>query len=74
MKNKVIIIGMLLLFVGCENTSTNYVENKNKKIGGYEITIIEGCEYIVINYDRSRSITHKGNCKNHKPLAKQSRI
>jgi len=48
MKNKVIIIGMLLLFVGCKDTSTNYIENNNKKIGAYEITIIEGCEYIVV--------------------------
>jgi hypothetical protein len=29
-----------------------------------DIVTIEGCEYLISYYDRSRSITHKGNCSN----------
>lgn len=32
---------------------------------GYEqftIVVIDSCEYLISQYDRSRMITHKGNC------------
>jgi NADH:ubiquinone oxidoreductase subunit F (NADH-binding) len=47
----------------CKDTSVNYLQNENSKIGAYQITVIDNCEYIVSSYDRSRSLTHKGNCK-----------
>lgn len=30
----------------------------------YEVTEVEGCEYLVVFGNRERLITHKGNCKN----------
>lgn len=30
----------------------------------YTTVIIEDCEYILSTFDRSRTVTHKGNCKN----------
>ena len=29
----------------------------------FTVITIDGCEYLLANYDRSRMITHKGNCK-----------
>lgn len=33
------------------------------KINSYGVQTIDSCEYIVSAYDRSKTITHKGNCK-----------
>ncbi len=30
----------------------------------YKVYTLEGCEYVVIGYERSRWGSHKGNCKN----------
>jgi hypothetical protein len=29
----------------------------------FTVILIDSCEYLKSNYDRSRSVTHKGNCK-----------
>lgn len=29
----------------------------------FTVIVIDSCEYLKSNYDRSRSVTHKGNCK-----------
>jgi hypothetical protein len=34
-----------------------------------EVIKIEGCEYLLIYYSKSKSLCHKGNCKN--PIHKQ---
>jgi hypothetical protein len=33
------------------------------KITNYNVQIIDGCEYIVSGFGKSRTVTHKGNCK-----------
>ncbi len=72
MKNKTKINRLTLAFAsfmlvavilcGCEQRG-NKQREVNIDIGEYDIAIIDSCEYIVDCYDRSRSITHKGNCK-----------
>jgi NADH:ubiquinone oxidoreductase subunit F (NADH-binding) len=66
-KTQLIAFAYVLLAVvflsSCQDTSVNYLQNENSKIGAYQITVIDNCEYIVTSYDRSRSLTHKGNCK-----------
>lgn len=54
-----------VLLSSCEKNSTNYKKenSENYTIGAYQVTVIDSCEYVVVNYDRSRSVTHKGNCK-----------
>lgn len=66
---KKLLIATLLIGMmgGCTESnvktkSTDIVINNGG--GTVEIIEIEGCEYLVSYYDRSRSITHKGNCKN----------
>lgn len=29
----------------------------------FTVIIVDSCEYLKSNFDRSRSVTHKGNCK-----------
>lgn len=57
------LILILVVFTSCEQQG-NVQTYSNVDIGEYGIAIIDSCEYIVDQYDRSRSITHKGNCKN----------
>ena len=38
-------------------------ENGSNRIEEFTIITIDSCEYLLARYDRSRMITHKGNCK-----------
>lgn len=38
-------------------------ENGHSSEEEFTVIIIDSCEYLSANYDRSRMITHKGNCK-----------
>lgn len=61
-------IGFLLLVIllvmgGCNNRSVNEALKDR-----FQTIEIEGCEYLVADLMTSSAvITHKGNCKNHKP-------
>lgn len=57
------LILILIVFTACEEPG-NVHRHTDIDIGEYDTAIIDSCEYIVDYYDRSRSITHKGNCKN----------
>jgi hypothetical protein len=71
-----VLLAVIVLF-GCEEPSKqkeNVISAKNIYIhwvdgNGYsnqeEFTVvtIDSCEYLLAVYDRSRMITHKGNCK-----------
>jgi hypothetical protein len=52
-------------FFSCEQ-----YKNESLTKYGYDITVIEGCEYLEVDGGVGKSsvysITHKGNCKNHK--------
>ncbi len=56
----------MIMTIGCQSPQG---ESETKK-DGYTIKIIDGCEYIECDYGifdrRVYSLTHKGNCKNHK--------
>lgn len=68
-----------VIFYGCETgepgiQKENIISAKRIDIhwfdeNGYSsqeeltITTIDSCEYLLAGYDRSRMITHKGNCK-----------
>ncbi len=63
------IIGLLLIigFTGCvEDIKRKPVIELLQRDYDlkYDIIEIDGCEYIRTYFDRSVSLTHKGNCKN----------
>lgn len=63
-------VGMI---AGCtEPTVTKQITQTIISTGDKPLEIIEidSCEYLVSCYDRSRSLTHKGNCKN--PIHKKN--
>jgi len=57
MRNLVIIFAILFstIFTSCVD--------QNPKIKEYQIQTIDSCEYIVSYWSKSRTLTHKGNCK-----------
>lgn len=52
-------------FQSSETIEINWLANSgitfNEK---FSVVEIDSCEYLIGNHDRSRFITHKGNCKN----------
>lgn len=66
MKKLLIILSIGLM--GCTHSNV-----KTRDINqDYQTVIIDECEYIVVDYKRVYwaygFMSHKGNCKNHKPL------
>ncbi len=48
----------------CKRINLNYKdENGFYSDEEFTIIVIDSCEYLESNYDRSRNITHKGNCQ-----------
>jgi hypothetical protein len=66
---KMLLSGMVLMVLAsCEEPNV-HPKSTTYRIGisfGREIEVyeLEGCEYFYLQYDRSASLTHKGNCKN----------
>ncbi len=69
----IIITTLIILLSSCKREQVS--QNKpsiNNGDPNYKIEIIDGCEYIIrenntpLSNSYSFSITHKGNCKNHK--------
>jgi hypothetical protein len=58
---------MLLMIVSCTPQAPG---QSTTSYGDYTIKVIDGCEYLEYDHgflqDRVYSLTHKGNCKNHK--------
>ena len=58
---------VLMVLASCEEPNvkpknTGYVIDR---IGTeLEVIKIEGCEYFLVYYSKSKSLCHKGNCKN----------
>lgn len=64
---KYTIILLILIFIGCQKPIGESVVDTKK---GYNIKVIDGCEYIEVDsgvgdYYRY-TLTHKGNCKSCK--------
>lgn len=68
---------LLLLLFGCRpETKENQAVSSARRINitwvdenlssgeeEFVVVIVDSCEYLMANFDRSRMITHKGNCK-----------
>lgn len=74
------LIALLLLAAGCGDPNRieqpTVPENKEAFTIAWEergfiqsetftVVLIDSCEYLAAVYDRSMTLTHKGNCKNH---------
>lgn len=65
---KLLLVLMMLPVVGCDSPATNG-KQEVYKVNQFDVAIIDGCEYIVsYGYANCPSYSHKGNCKNHKPI------
>lgn len=78
MKKKPLIYALLVavIFCGCtipakeketmyaaKRVDLNWVdENAQKHSEEFTIITVDSCEYLIADHDRSRMITHKGNC------------
>ena len=50
--------------ISAKRIDINWVdENGDNSEEQFTVITIDSCEYLLANYDRSRMITHKGNCK-----------
>jgi hypothetical protein len=71
MKNYAIAILITLIVLVCiiigsletKKPAENFKVEDYPRVSRYGIQVIDSCEYIVSIYDRSRTVTHKGNCK-----------
>jgi hypothetical protein len=72
MKRLLLTAMVLIGLASCQEPNVN-TKNTQYKIGSFgkelKVVTIEGCEYFLMQYDRSMSMCHKGNCKN--PIHKQ---
>jgi hypothetical protein len=58
-------VGTTLLLSSCIPSRANRVGETRKYIGRYDITVIDNCQYIVVDQgDKGMAITHKGDCTN----------
>jgi hypothetical protein len=66
MKKLALIIALVAILTSCESPVKN-VEHTTQPNVGYNIVVIDSCEYIEVDYgifdQRIYSLTHKGNCK-----------
>jgi hypothetical protein len=58
---------VLIVLASCEEPNVK-TKNTGYVIDAFgtelEVIKIEGCEYLLIYYSKSKSLCHKGNCKN----------
>jgi hypothetical protein len=68
MKKILFSASFLMVLASCEEPNVKPKSTKYRigKVSGHEIQVyeFEGCEYFYFEYDRSASLTHKGNCNN----------
>ena len=58
MKKIVLLALLTMIMVGCEKKG-----RKGGSIDGYDIVIVDSCEYIISTYAHGGVMAHKGNCK-----------
>ncbi len=65
----------LMVLASCINKPNVDTKTTQHRVGSFgeevDVVTIEGCEYFVMQYDRSMSMCHKGNCSN--PIHKTQR-
>lgn len=68
MKRILIISIVLIGLASCTDEPNVDSKTTQHKVGMYgeevDLVTIEGCEYFLMQYDRSMSMCHKGNCSN----------
>ena len=68
MKRILIIAIVLIGLASCIDKPTVDSKTTQHKVGTFgeevDVVTIEGCEYFLMQYDRSMSMCHKGNCSN----------
>lgn len=56
---KIIALALLaMMMVGCEKKGY-----KGGSVDGYDIVIVDSCEYIISTYAHGGIMAHKGNCR-----------
>ena len=68
MSNILLSVIVLIGLASCTDNPNVDIKNTQYKVGtfGEEVKLftIEGCEYFLLQFDRSISMCHKGNCSN----------
>jgi len=68
MKRILIIPIVLIGLASCIDKPNVDSKTTQHKVGTFgeevDVVTIEGCEYFLMQYDRSMSMCHKGNCSN----------
>lgn len=59
MKKIILLLVTALIMVGCENQDDAARLEEAKRFNGYNIVVIDSCEYLYKIY----SLSHKGNCR-----------
>ena len=59
------LFALFLLMISCETRNVE-IESTDALIEGRPVKtyVIDGCEYLGFQWDRSMAFSHKGNCKN----------
>jgi hypothetical protein len=61
---KVMFLSVVIFFVFIIGVAIFQIFDKTPpSVTNYNVQVIDSCEYIVSDYYKSRTITHKGNCK-----------
>ncbi len=61
---KVMFLSVVIFFVVIIGAAIFQAFDKTPpSVTNYNVQVIDSCEYIVSDYYKSRTITHKGNCK-----------
>ena len=58
MKKLLLLALLTTMMVGCEEKSY-----KGGSVDGFDIVIVDSCEYIISTYAHGGIMAHKGNCK-----------
>jgi hypothetical protein len=68
MKKLLLTVMVLMILASCIDSPNVKTQTTNHKVGQFgqevDVVTIEGCEYFIMQYDRSMSMCHKGNCTN----------
>lgn len=66
---KLFMLSLLVLVSGCgfevsDDKGYNRIIEPTAYLDSNNITVVEGCEYFVVDAYASKTYVHKGNCKN----------
>jgi len=63
---------LLITLFSCEQSKGEKVIMHNSEVSNLSVVVIDSCEYLQFQSHGYKSITHKGNCKNHPKWKKQN--